>query len=48
MNKVKQFSNSITLEGKKYFSSSYLMNLGKSFDGVEFVRIGNQVFYSVK
>jgi hypothetical protein len=51
MNKVaslKQFKNSINLNGKKYFSSSYLMNLGKSFDGAEFVRIGNQVFYSVK
>ena len=51
MNKVasvKTFKNSINLNGKKYFTSSYLMNLGKSFDGAEFVKIGNQVFYSVK
>ena len=48
MNKVKQFKNSITLEGKKYFNSAYLMNLGKSFDGAEFVKIGSQVFYLVK
>jgi hypothetical protein len=48
MNKVKQFKNSITLQGKKYFSSAYLMNIGKSFDGAEFVKIGSQVFYLVK
>lgn len=48
MNKVKQFKNSINLGGKKYFSSSYLAKIGKSFDGAEFVRIGNQVFYCVK
>lgn len=48
MNKVKQFKNSINLGGKKYFSSAYLMNLKKSFDGAEFVKIGSQVFYAVK
>lgn len=47
MNKVKQFSNSINLGGKKFYSSSYLSKLGKSFAGVEFVKIGNQVFYNV-
>lgn len=48
MNKVKQFKNSITLDGKKFYSSAYLMNLKKSFDNAEFVKVGNQVFYSVK
>ena len=48
MNKIKQFKNSISLGGKKYFSSAHLMNLKKSFDKAEFVKIGNQVFYAVK
>ena len=47
MNKIKQFSNSINLGGVKYFSSSYLVKLGKSFQGAEFVKVGNQVFYNV-
>lgn len=47
MNKVKQFSNSISLGGAKYYSSSYLSKLGKSFVGVQFVKISNQVFYNV-
>jgi hypothetical protein len=47
MNKVKQFSNSINLAGVKYYSSSYLSKLNKSFTGAEFVKIGSQVFYNV-
>lgn len=47
MNKIKNFKNSINLNGKKYYSSSYLMNIKKSFDNAEFVKIGNQVFYNV-
>ena len=47
MNKIKQFKNSINLGGKKYYSSAYLMNLKKSFDKAEFVKIGSQVFYHV-
>ena len=47
MSKLKQFKNSINLDGKKYYSSAYLMNLKKSFDNAEFVKIGNQVFYTV-
>lgn len=47
MNKVKQFSNSINLAGVKYYSSSYLAKLNKSFQGAEFVKIGNQIFYKV-
>ena len=47
MNKIKQFKNSINLAGKKYYSSAYLMNLKKSFDNAEFVKIGSQVFYHV-
>ena len=47
MNKIKQFSNSINLGGVKYFSSSYLVKLGKSFQGAEFVKVRHQVFYNV-
>ena len=47
MNRVKQFSHSINLAGVKYYSSSYLSKLGKSFERAQFVKIGNQVFYNV-
>jgi len=47
MLKIKQFKNSITLDGKKYYSSAYLMNLKKSFDKAESVKMGSQVFYNV-
>ena len=47
MSKIKQFKNSITLDGKKYYSSAYLMNLKKSFDKAQFVKMGSQVFYNV-
>ena len=47
MSKIKQFKNSITLDGKKFYSSAYLMNLKKSFDKAEFVKMGSQVFYNV-
>lgn len=44
---LKKFKNSIRLDGKNYYSSAYLMNLKKSFDGAESVKMGNQVFYHV-
>ena len=47
MSKIKQFKNSITLDGKKFYSSAYLMNLKKSVDKAEFVKMGSQVFYNV-
>jgi hypothetical protein len=47
MASLKQFKHSIRLDGKNYYSSAYLMNLKKSFDKAEFVKIGNQVFYNV-
>jgi hypothetical protein len=47
MAKLKTFKNSIRLDGKSYYSSAHLMNLGKSFNNAEFVKVGNQIFYAV-
>jgi hypothetical protein len=47
MAKLKAFKNSIRLDGKNYYSSAYLMNLKKSFNGADFVKMGNQIFYAV-
>ena len=47
MQSLKKFKNSVRLGGINYYSSAYLMNLKKSFDNAQFVKIGNQVFYNV-
>ena len=47
MHSLKKFKNSVRLGGINYYSSAYLMNLKKSFDNAQFVKIGNQVFYNV-
>jgi hypothetical protein len=47
MESLKKFKHSIRLNGKNYYSSAHLMNLRKSFDKAEFVKIGNTVYYNV-
>ena len=47
MQSLKKFKHSIRLNGKNYYTSAYLMNLKKSFDKAEFVKVGNTVYFNV-
>ena len=47
MQSLKKFKNSVRLGGKNYYCSAYLATMKKSYNSLDFVKIGSRVFYNV-
>ena len=45
MQSLKKFKNSVRLDGKNYYCSAYLATMKKSYNSLDFVKIGSRVYY---